>query len=120
MASYGSTTLNAFYEVENALANETLLAERIPLEQNVLEYRSKAVEIATVQYRTGSRDLLWVSQLQAEQIAAAASLIQLRSSQGTNRIRLYLALGGSFDASPAANLTTIADILAVDGTNTVK
>jgi hypothetical protein len=47
---------------------------------------------------------LWVAQLQTAQFITEANFIKLRSAQGANRIRLYLALGGSFDATPAATL----------------
>ena len=56
----------------------------------------------------GRRDLLWVAQLQSEQIATQAALIKLKSLQGANRIRLQLALGGSFDSSPAATFPNVA------------
>jgi outer membrane protein TolC len=59
------------------------------------------VQIATVQYRAGKRDLLWVEQLQSEQILVHESVIKLRNQQIANRIRLHLALGGSFDAAPS-------------------
>jgi multidrug efflux system outer membrane protein len=45
-----------------------------------------------------------VAQLQTAQFITEASVIQLRNAQGANRIRLHLALGGSFDAKPAATL----------------
>jgi len=108
VARYGSVALNAFREAEDALANEQLLANRVPFESRALADRTAAVEIATIQYRAGRRDLLWVAQLQSEQIATESALIKLRSLQGANRIRLHLALGGSFDASPAATFPNLS------------
>src|SRR5262245_15747071 len=104
VARYGAVALTAFREAENALANEQLLAKRIPFETRALADRTVAVQIATVQYQAGRRDLLWVGQLQTAQLATEAALIKLRSVQGANRIRLHLALGGSFDTAPAATL----------------
>ena len=69
VARYGSVVLTAFREVENALANERLLAVQLPLDQSALGDRTEAVRIATVQYKAGRRDLLWVSNLQTAQIA---------------------------------------------------
>ena len=43
------------------------------------------------------QDLLWVSNLQADEITTEGALIKLRSLQRVNRIALYLALGGGFD-----------------------
>lgn len=107
VARYGSVVLNAFREAEDALANEQLLAKRLPLGQNAVVARTEAVRIATVQYKAGRRDLLWVSQLQTGQLANEADLIKLTSLQRVNRIQLYLALGGSFDPVPAATFQEI-------------
>lgn len=100
-ARYGSVVLKAFLEVENALANERLIAARLPLDEDALDDRVASVRVATEQYRAGRQDLLWVSQLQADQLATQAELIKLRSLQRVNRIRLLLALGAGFDAAPA-------------------
>jgi multidrug efflux system outer membrane protein len=104
VAHYGAVALTAFREVENALANEQFLVKRIRFLQRALVDRTAAVQIATVQYQAGRRDLLWVAQLQTAQLITEATVIQLRNAQGANRIRLHLALGGSFDAKPAATL----------------
>lgn len=101
-ANYGGVVLNAFREVENALASEALLARQLEYTQRALADRTRAVEIARVQYQAGKRDLLWVEELQAEQIVVQASVIKLRNARIANRIRLHLALGGNFAALPAA------------------
>jgi len=41
-----------------------------------------------------------VAQLQTAQLASESNVIKLRGAQRTNRVRLYQALGGSFDAAP--------------------
>jgi len=107
VARYGSVVLKAFREVENALANEQLLATRLPFDQNAVVARTEAVRIATVQYKAGRRDLLWVSQLQTGQLANEADLIKLQSLQRVNRVQLYLALGGSFDQTLATTIQQI-------------
>jgi NodT family efflux transporter outer membrane factor (OMF) lipoprotein len=104
VAAYGAAALAAFREAENALANERLLARRLPFDQGAAANSSDAVRIATIQYRAGRRDLLWVANLQANQIGAEAVVIRVRGLQRTNRIQLHLALGGSFDAAPAAQV----------------
>ena len=109
IAAYGAKALGAFREVEDALANEALIARRIPYEESALQNRTAAVKIATEQYQAGARDLLWLAQLQLQQIQAEAALIQLRNAQGANRIQLYLALGGGFDDTPAAKLPAEPD-----------
>jgi outer membrane protein, multidrug efflux system len=104
VAHYGTITLAAFREVENTLANEDLLAARLAFEERAVVDRQAAVRIANEQYRAGRLDQLSVSQLQADEIAAEAVVIKLRSVQIDNRVRLHLALGGSFDATPATTL----------------
>jgi outer membrane protein, multidrug efflux system len=105
VARYGAVALMAFREVENALANEQLLAKRLPLEASAVRNRTEAVRIATVQYVAGQRDLLWVSNLQTGQLTTEADFIKLLGLQRVNRIQLLLALGGSFDAVPAVDLS---------------
>ena len=100
VASYGRVVLNAFREVEDVLASEQILAKRLGSEQRALVNRNAAVQLAIVQYQAGRRDLLWVEQLQTEQLAIESNVIQLRNAQIANRIQLHLALGGSFEASP--------------------
>jgi NodT family efflux transporter outer membrane factor (OMF) lipoprotein len=101
VANYGSVVLNAFREVEDVLASEQLLQKRLGYAQRALADRIASVRLATVQYQAGRRDLLWVEQLQTEQLAVEEHVIQLRNAQIANRIQLHLALGGSFDAAPA-------------------
>jgi outer membrane protein TolC len=104
VARYGAVALTAFREVETSLANERLLALQLPLNQKALGDRTEAVRIATIQYKAGRRDLLWVAQLQSAALASEADLIRLQSAQRVNRVRLHQVLGGSFDAAPAATL----------------
>ena len=105
VSAYGAALLAAFEEVENALANERLIARRLPFEDAALANSTEAVRLARIQYQAGSRDLLWVSTLQANQIATQAAVIKTRNEQRTNRIRLHLSLGGSFDATPSVART---------------
>jgi multidrug efflux system outer membrane protein len=82
-----------------------LIARRLPYEEAALSDSTKAVRIATFQYQAGRRDFLWVSNLQAEQLAIQAGVIKARGQQRTNRINLYLALGGGISEKPAAGGT---------------
>ena len=96
VAAYGAAVLEAFREVENALDSEQLIARRLPFEAGALKNSSEAVRIATIQYRAGRQDLLWVSNLQTTQLAAQSAVIRVQGQQRANRIQLHLALGGSF------------------------
>jgi multidrug efflux system outer membrane protein len=101
VSNYGSVVLTAFQEVEDALASEQIMEKRLQYEQRALADRNTAVQLAIVQYQAGSRDLLWVEQLQTEQLAVEEHVIKLRNAQIANRIELHLALGGGFDTAPA-------------------
>jgi len=104
VAAYGTAVLDAFREVENALADDGYYAARVPWETRALADRTDSVRIATLQYTAGRLDLLWVGELQAAQIGNQQSLITLQTMQRINRIRMYLALGSSYDAEPAAQV----------------
>ena len=103
MAAYGATVLEAFREAENGIANEDLLAQELRFDLDALAQRTEAVRISRIQYTAGSTDLLSLLQLEAAQLSAQSAVIQSRDMQLTNRINLHLALGGSFDASPAVS-----------------
>jgi multidrug efflux system outer membrane protein len=102
VAGYGSAVLDAFREVENAVANDTIYAARLPYEQSALADRKETVRISNIQYTAGRIDLLWVGELQAAEIGNEQNLIKIVTAQRANRIQMYLALGSSFDADPAA------------------
>ena len=102
IALYGSVALQAFYEVEVALTNETLLAERLRIVEREIEDRALSVSISRIKYKAGTMDLLSVLQLEEGLLNNRAQLIQLRTALLANRINLHLALGGSFDAAPAS------------------
>jgi outer membrane protein, multidrug efflux system len=110
IAHFGGVALRAFGEVEVALTNERLLAERLPHTENAVLSHTEAVRVANLRYTAGTMDFLSVLQLEQGQIQSQADLIKLRNTQLANRINLHLALGGSFDNSPATTFpaTTIA------------
>lgn len=105
IANFGGVALRSFEEVEVALTNEKLIAERLPHTEDAVNDHTEAVRVANLRYKAGRMDLLSVLQLQEGQIQSQAALIKLRNAQLANRINLHLALGGSFDASRA---TTVA------------
>jgi outer membrane protein, multidrug efflux system len=104
VAHFGGVALRAFDEVEVALTNERLLAERLPLTESAVRDHTEAVRVADLRYKAGTMDFLSVLQLQAGQIQSQADLIKLHNTQLANRIDLHLALGGSFDSAPATTL----------------
>ena len=103
IARYGSVVLRAFGEVEIALTNQELLAERLQYDQQSLNDRNESVRIAKERYAAGAGDLLTLLIIQSGQVTSQSNVIKLRAAQLANRINLHLALGGGFDAKPAAN-----------------
>jgi NodT family efflux transporter outer membrane factor (OMF) lipoprotein len=101
LAAYGSAALNAFGEVEIALTNEGLLAERLAYQRAADTDRIEAVRIGRIKYEAGVVDMLSLLQLQTAQVEIEMEIVQTVESQLSNRINLHLDLGGSFDASPA-------------------
>ena len=104
VAGYGRSVLGAFREVEDALDDDRYYAARVPWETKALADRTETVRIANLQYTAGRIDLMWVGELQSAQIKNQQDLIKLVTQQRINRVRMYLALGASYDAQPAARV----------------
>ncbi len=104
-SNYGSVILKAFGEVETAIFNEQSLARRLPFNESAVRDRIEAVRIAKEQYVAGRKDLLWVTYLKDNQITTEAALIKLRAATHLNHITLLLALGSSFEDTPAVTIS---------------
>ena len=96
VAAYAQTALTAFSEVETALSNERLIAEREAFLEDVVKEYEGALGLARKQYKVGRIDLLSVLIIQARLIGANAALISIRNDRLANRVNLHLSLGGSF------------------------
>lgn len=97
LAEYGQTVLDAFGEVEDALAREASQAERIASLDQQLRFAEQTVDQLRTQYLNGVTDYLAVltavreqQQLQRDRLAARLDLLAFR-------ISLYRALAGSFE-----------------------
>lgn len=97
IAAYGQAVLTAFEEVEAALTNEKLYAERQGFLESVVEENGKALELTRVRFDVGQTDLLSVLQIQARVVAAEIALIRIQNERLAQRVNLHLALGGSFE-----------------------
>jgi multidrug efflux system outer membrane protein len=101
IAAYGAAALKAFEEVETALTNERLLAEREGFLQSIVNNEYKAYEIERIRYEEGATDILSVLQIQSRWIAGRIALLRIQNQRLAQRINLHLALGGSFETAPA-------------------
>ena len=101
LAVYANTVLQAFSEVETALAAEEFLTERASYLETSVEQSRAAETLADERYRTGLDDYVTVLESQRLALQAEGDLIAARHQRLENRVDLYLALGGGFDQMPA-------------------
>ena len=104
LASYTQTALNAFREVETALAAGGFLREREAALQAAAEESAQAEQLAWSQYQRGLVDIITVLESQRRSFNARSSLILISNQRLQNRLNLHLALGGDFDALPLTDL----------------
>lgn len=98
-AAYLGTTLRAYSEVEIALSAEAMIAARAGYLQEAAVQSQAAERLANDRYRAGLGDYITVLEAQRRSIESQAALISARHQQVANRVDLYLALGGGFDAA---------------------
>ena len=97
LASYTGAVLQAYAEVESALAAEALLAARVSHLVTAAEQSRAAERLAADRYRAGLEDYVTVLESQRLALEAEGTLIAARRLRLENRVDLYLALGGGFD-----------------------
>lgn len=102
MANYGLAVLDAMQEVEAALTNEALLAERESFLGVAMSNNKAAFDLSTKRYDIGEIELLNHLQMQNRWIGSRISHINIQNQQLAQRINLHLALGGSFETVPDA------------------
>ncbi|MDF1826608.1 MAG: efflux transporter outer membrane subunit [Verrucomicrobiales bacterium] len=95
---FEQAALTAFSEVENALASEEFLTNRVTALIRTARLTSSAYERARDEFETGTGDILTVLAAQQQEFTARSQLLSVRRLRLENRVDLYLALGGSFRA----------------------
>lgn len=96
VAEYGQTVLEAFNEIETALANEKVLRQELANWRSAYTDSVTALELANDRYIQGVIDMSDVLFLQQFQIAREVNVIQTHAALLNNRVLLYMALGESF------------------------
>lgn len=96
MRQLQSTVLQAFLEVETALAAEAWLARQESALQRAVDLARDADSEARSNYRDGTGDILTVFEAQTRLLNTRSQFIQVRRARLDNRIDLHLALGGDF------------------------
>jgi NodT family efflux transporter outer membrane factor (OMF) lipoprotein len=106
LSLFAGRVLDAFAEVESALAAERYLAERELHVADAARQLVAARRLAEQRYHRGVGIYLVVLESQTRALTAESELLAVRRQRLDNRIDLHLALGGGFEegvpAAPAA------------------
>lgn len=112
VANYANGALNAWREVENALAADILLAVQEDAQRRSLEEATYAADLAERQYTSGTITIFNLISSQTRQLNAESQLVIARANRAANRISYHVALGGGLpmsvavvDDAPATALT---------------
>lgn len=100
--AYRKTVLSAWHEVDDAL--DAYSAEKNRHEQlaQAVTQEHQALDVATRNYREGAADYVQVLQAQRGVNAGEAALAQSATLSSLSVVALYKALGGGWNAAPAA------------------
>ena len=105
LGGYATTALQAFREVESALANEQYLAQRQAQLDDASGKLVDASRIAENRYQQGIIRILDLQQIRNQDYATRSQLLGVRFQQLRQRLNLYLALGGPVFRDPALDPT---------------
>jgi NodT family efflux transporter outer membrane factor (OMF) lipoprotein len=106
LINYASSALNAYAEVETALAAEAYLAEREADLAEAAEQSRAAERLSEDRYGAGLENFITVLESQRRALQADGEWIAARRQRLENRVNLYLALGGGFERSEPLPTTT--------------
>ena len=97
LEQYAADVLEAFREVETALAAEVFLREQEASLVRAAAEAETAVRLAIGQYERGLSDVLTLLDAQQRVFDSNSALIGVRAQRLRNRADLHLALGGDFN-----------------------
>lgn len=98
LVNYRKTILSALAEVANTLNAYKTGAQLIVIQQRRVTAAREALRLADLRFRAGTTSFLEVLDAQRQHLAAETDLAQSRLEQQQAYIRLYLALGGGWEA----------------------
>tara|TARA_R110000787_G_scaffold8444_15_gene28354 strand:- start:15772 stop:17244 length:1473 start_codon:yes stop_codon:yes gene_type:complete len=102
VADYAASALDAWREVENALAADAWLAEQEEAQERALEEARLAEELAERQYTGGTVTIFNLIDSQTRRLNAESQLVSARASRAANRISYHLALGGGLPSGTSS------------------
>jgi outer membrane protein TolC len=91
---YKSTALNAFREVEQALAAEEWLRQQEEALREAVEQTEASQKLAVYSYRNGLIEILTLLDSYRSTLNAQSAHLLVKRQLLSNRINLFLALGG--------------------------
>lgn len=98
-ARYVKSVLTAFKEVEDAQFADEMLNERVRHLETAARAADAAEKTATDQYSRGLSTMIELLEAQRRSFNANSSLLEAKRRLLSNRVGLYLALGGKFEPS---------------------
>lgn len=98
--TYAETALTAFNEVERGLAAERFLKAEVAALATAAQESRRAERLSLSEYQEGLVEIITLLESQRRAFDAESSLLAARLELLTNRVDLYLALGGDFDHLP--------------------
>lgn len=104
LRNYAGTVLAAWREAEDAIYADGILAARVEALQTAYEQAAAAEQLVIRQYGSGLATVFELLDAQSRRIAAEGQYISARRERATNRVDIYLAIGGDFDAPDLRNL----------------
>jgi len=100
LAIYAGSVLQAYAEVETALASERFLRERERHLAASVHQLVAAERLADERYRYGVGGYLELLESQTRSFITQSELLTVRRQRLENRVNLHLALGGGFEFTP--------------------
>lgn len=97
--AYALNVLQAFRDVEQALAAEDYLGTREAHLREAVTQSIAAENLSWDGYTAGLTDIIAVLEAQRRSITAQTELLDVRNARLQNRVNLHVALGGGFDST---------------------
>jgi NodT family efflux transporter outer membrane factor (OMF) lipoprotein len=101
LSAYRKAVVSGFSDVETALSNIRLSAERERLQRAVVTSSRQAFDVSEQRFREGTLDLVTVLQTQQTLFTAEDALVQARLAYFQAVLSLYQALGGGWLPKPS-------------------
>ncbi|HTU49135.1 MAG TPA: efflux transporter outer membrane subunit [Acidobacteriaceae bacterium] len=99
LANYRQTVLSAFQQVEDYLAQVSILSQQIQQQQQAVASDQSALDLEMARYQTGLDPYIDVVTLQTTLLAGQQTLANLHIEQMTGAVQLVGSLGGGWDTS---------------------